>query len=330
MKTPIRLITLLIVCTATSVYAQNKPQFAFPLDCDLGTDCWTVNYVDVDSHPKSARDYTCSHKTDEGHKGTDFAIRSRVEMEKGVDVLAARDGTVLRMRNGEDDLPKTEEQNAEIRKQNKDCGNGIVLDHGNSLLSYFCHLNQDSIKVAVGDEVTIGQPIAQVGQSGFAEFPHLHFTVIWEGGQMDPFTANLKDDGCGKYEDNLWEDDLPYEPYTIFNGGFTQSVPDFKAIEKGQEPIKTLSANGEAFVYWAAFFHAFKGDKITLTILDPNGNIWAQREHILEKSRKRPSYYYTGRKLQGRTLQTGTYTGTIEYEKNGYPPKIVTHTVEVK
>ena len=123
-------------------------------------------------------------------------------MNKGVDVLAARDGKVLRIRDGEDDKPKTAAHYQSIRNQNKDCGNGVIIDHSNGLQTFYWHLKQDSISVSIGDIVKKGDTIAQIGQSGFSEFPHLHFTVIWEGGQIDPFTAQLKDDGCGKFKDN--------------------------------------------------------------------------------------------------------------------------------
>ena len=321
---------VIIFCgLAQLAYAQPKPQFGFPVDCELSKDCWTINYVDTDSHNKSNRDFTCGNKSYEGHKGTDFAIRSRIEMNKGVDVLAARDGKVLRIRDGEDDKPKTAAHYQSIRNQNKDCGNGVIIDHSNGLQTYYCHLKQDSISVSIGDIVKKGDTIAQIGQSGFSEFPHLHFTVIWEGGQIDPFTAQLKDDGCGKFKDNLWEDDLEYEPYSIFDGGFTNTLPDFEAIKSGIEPIKTLSGSGDAFVYWAGFYHAQEGDKVKLTIRNPKGEIYAQREHVIEESRKRPSYRYVGKRLKGRTLPSGTYTGSITYEKKGHTPKTVTHSVKV-
>jgi len=322
-------IACLFIVFTTNTHAQPKPQFAFPVDCELGKDCWTINYVDVDSHPKSSRDFTCAAKTYEGHKGTDFALRSRIEMNQGVNVLAARDGKVLRLRDGENDDPKSDAEYQTIRDQNKDCGNGVIIDHSNGLQTYYCHLKKDSITVAIGDEVKKGDVIAQIGQSGFAEFPHLHFTVIWEGGQIDPFTANVKDDGCGKFKDNLWENDLEYEPYSIFDGGFAATIPDFAEITKGQVHPKAISGSGDAFVYWSGFYHAIKGDKVTLTIRDPQGNIIANRQHTLGKSRKRPSYRYVGKKLNGKTLPSGTYTGSITYEKKGHPPKTVSHKIEV-
>jgi len=334
MKIILTYITLLLALTPTLSNAQNPqtrmPQFALPVECELNKDCWTVNYVDVDSHPKSARDFTCASKTYEGHKGTDFAIRSHIEMKKGVNVLAARDGTILRLRDGEDDTPKTDAQYQTIRDQNKDCGNGVIIDHGNGLQSYYCHLKKDSIKVAIGDEVKEGDPIAQIGQSGFAEFPHLHFTVIWEGGHIDPFTGFLKEDGCGKYKDNLWKQDMQYDPYAIFDGAFENSIPDFEAIKKGKTHAQTISKSADALVYWIGFYHAEEGDKITLTIHDSNGEVFAAREQVLEKSRKRPSYYYTGKKLKGRDIPNGTYTGTAKYEKKGHPSKTVKHSIIIK
>lgn len=327
-------IFLLLIGSAIPAHAQDGegtlPQFAFPVDCTLNEDCWIINYVDTDPHPKSARDFMCSNKTYEGHKGTDFALRSRIEMEEGVNVLAARDGTILRLRDGESDTPKTEDEYQAIRDANKDCGNGIILDHGNGLQSFYCHLKKGSINVKPGDEVKQGDPIAQIGQSGFSEFPHLHLTIIWEGGHIDPFTGHLMSDGCAKFKENMWEPDIPYTPYSVYDGGFSDSVPDFKTIEAGQNHPETLSADSNALVYWASFYHATEGDKITLTITDPSGDVFARREHTLKNSRKRPSFYYTGRKLNGKRLEPGIYTGQITYEKGKHSPKTFTHKIEIK
>lgn len=330
MKTKLTLIFMFMTFCGVA-HANDPPLFGFPVDCKLGTDCWTVNYVDVDPSPENAKDFRCQTKTYEGHKGTDFAIRSRIEMEQGVNVLAAKDGKVLRLRDGQDDLPKTEEQYQNIRRQNTDCGNGIVIDHGDGLSTYYCHLKKGSILVKPGDQVKEGSVIAQIGQSGFSEFPHLHFTIIWENGHMDPFTGMLKDDGCGEYKGNMWKDNLQYEPYTIFDGGFDGKIPNWEAIEAGQAPIKTLKITElDRFIYWVGFYHAQQGDQINLIIRDPNGQIFAQRNRTLENDRKRPSFYYVGRKLGEKTLIPGTYTGEITYTKAGFNPKTVKHTIEIE
>ena len=174
------------------------PQFLFPVACTLGEDCWGVNYVDVDPVAQIAKDFKCGPKSYDGHKGTDFALRSLADVEAGVDVLAAAAGTVLRFRDGEEDSLKTEREMAEIKVKTRECGNGIFLDHGNGLRTIYCHLKKDSLLVKRGQKVKAGQKIAQVGQSGFAEFPHLHFGVVWEGGVVDPYTGLLNTDGCGR------------------------------------------------------------------------------------------------------------------------------------
>ncbi|HOO81015.1 MAG TPA: peptidoglycan DD-metalloendopeptidase family protein [Alphaproteobacteria bacterium] len=312
---------LLIICailasTLSSAKAQNTPKFSFPLDCTLGTDCWIANYVDVDP-TEGVKDFKCTAKTYDGHKGVDFALKSRVIMNKGVNVLAAADGTILRMRDSENDNPKTKQEYDAITAANKDCGNGVILDHGQGLQTFYCHLKNGSIKAAPGQKINAGETLGQVGQSGFAEFPHLHFTVIWEGSHIDPFTGMTKEDGCGKFKQSLWNKEIPYAPYALFNGGFAENVPDFKTLnETGTRPQEpTLTS--KAFVFWISLYQMQKGDQITLKVLDPDGKTFIHREITQDTNRAR-QHYYTGRKLKDHSLKPGTYTATATLKTEGY------------
>ena len=56
-------------------------------------------------------------------------------------------------------------------------GNHILIDHGNGEISMLAHLRMASATVRVGDTVTAGQVIAQMGASGSANFPHLHYQL---------------------------------------------------------------------------------------------------------------------------------------------------------
>ena len=96
-------IVLGLVLLVAAAKAEDLPSFGLPIRCSLGTDCWVQNYVDHDSGPGAA-DFTCGHLTYDGHNGTDIRLADYAAMRRGVPVLAAAAGTVLRIREGMDDV----------------------------------------------------------------------------------------------------------------------------------------------------------------------------------------------------------------------------------
>lgn len=54
-------------------------------------------------------------------------------------------------------------------------GNGLVVSHGSGIYTYYGHLN--AFRVANGASVSAGQRIADMGETGNATGPHLHFEV---------------------------------------------------------------------------------------------------------------------------------------------------------
>ncbi|MDP6059766.1 MAG: M23 family metallopeptidase [Pirellulaceae bacterium] len=54
-------------------------------------------------------------------------------------------------------------------------GNVVFIKHREHEVSVLAHLKQGSVKVAVGDRVTVGQPIGLCGNSGNSSEPHLHY-----------------------------------------------------------------------------------------------------------------------------------------------------------
>ena len=57
-------------------------------------------------------------------------------------------------------------------------GNHIVQDIGNGNYAFYAHLKTGSVKVKVGDQLTTGQVIAALGNTGNSDAPHLHFHVM--------------------------------------------------------------------------------------------------------------------------------------------------------
>lgn len=63
-------------------------------------------------------------------------------------------------------------------------GNAVIIDHGNGLETLYGHLSE--VLVNVGDLVTQLQTIGLSGNTGNSTGPHLHFSVIKDGEQVDP------------------------------------------------------------------------------------------------------------------------------------------------
>jgi hypothetical protein len=83
-------------------------------------------------------------------------------------VLAPADGVVTFVLDGRPDLPIGEAD------PYYHAGNHLVIDIGSGRYLMIGHLRQDSIQVRVGDQITEGQPIARVGNSGNSTAPHIH------------------------------------------------------------------------------------------------------------------------------------------------------------
>jgi murein DD-endopeptidase MepM/ murein hydrolase activator NlpD len=63
-------------------------------------------------------------------------------------------------------------------------GNTIFLDHGQGLITMYCHLDQ--VHVAQGQHVNRGDVIGTVGMTGRVTGPHLHWSVSLNGTMVEP------------------------------------------------------------------------------------------------------------------------------------------------
>jgi Peptidase family M23 len=269
----------------------------FPVACTLGTDCFIQQYIDRDPGP-GARDFTCGPLSYDGHDGTDIAVPTTQDMLEGVAVRAAAAGTVLRMRTS---LPDNTAPGAPVDfPPGQDCGNGLVLDHGDGWQTQYCHMRQGSSPMRPGDRLTAGQPIGQIGLTGNTEFPHLHFTLRKDGNVVDPFAPAMAPDACstaGSATD-LWAASVPYAAGGLAGIGMADHVPSFDAIKHGLPPVSALPADAPAIVLWVHLFGHRAGDELQMTITGPDGPFTTQTE-TLDRTQAR-SFRATGRKLADR------------------------------
>jgi murein DD-endopeptidase MepM/ murein hydrolase activator NlpD len=94
------------------------------------------------------------------HKGVDIAAK------KGTPIVATQSGIVS------------------IREEYFFNGNTIYLDHGEGVVSVYCHMQKFAVRV--GDFVEQGDVIGYVGTTGRSTGPHLHFGLMLNGEAVDP------------------------------------------------------------------------------------------------------------------------------------------------
>ncbi len=308
---------VLLVASAAASAQEQEPRFAWPAACTLGQDCFIQNYVDTAPGPRFAN-FRCDRLGYDGDNGIDIRLRDLAAMRQGVDILAAADGTVLRVRDGEPDI-SVKERGAEAVKDVK-AGNAVIIDHGGGWQTRYAHMKQGSIRVKPGDTVKTGQPLGQIGLSGSTEFPHVEFTVMKAQGDgaveafIDPFTALPIGSGCETAGHPLWAADVPYIPTGLLIAGFAAGPADWETARRG-DYAGIKGGRNAPLVLWAESFGVRGGDTQTVVITGPDGKPVHQDRTVLAESKNLWSVF-SGRRAPPGGWKPGTYTGRYQLERN--------------
>ena len=297
---------------ATPAVARD-PILRQPIACTLGETCYIQQYVDHDASSGTS-DFRCSKLTYDGHKGTAFGLYSLADQAAGVDVLAAAPGTVVATRNHMPDILSNAPDAPSV--DGVECGNGLVIRHGDGWETQYCHMMQDSIIVSKGDRVAADTVLGQVGLSGRTEFPHLHLSVRHRGTVIDPFDADGEISCTNNTETTLWEDPITYVPGGILAVGFSEEVPAFDDIKAGGAHETTLVANAASLVAWGFAYGGQVADTMAITITGPDGTILYEGENMLERNQAQ-FFRAGGKRLRANAWPTGRYSAIIKLIRDG-------------
>lgn len=331
------LVAVLIAAAlgAASAAGAGAPVLSLPVDCRLGDTCVIQNYVDTDPGP-GRRDHACGTLSYQDHRGTDFRLPDLAAMRRGVAVLAAAPGVVLRVRDGMDDISMRDLSPGAI--EGVEAGNAVVVGHGDGWETQYSHLKQGSIRVQAGDRVEAGQPIGDIGLSGNTEFPHVDFAVRHDNRVVDPFLGIREPGVCaaedaGVLKDSLWRPDLrpalAYRAGGILAVGFAAEPPSETVARDTGYADHPPGAASAILALWAELYGGRPGDVLRLVLQGPGGRTLQQGEATLPKalavafvavSANRPAAGWPG----------GTYRGTLTITRDGRTLAETVRTVEIR
>lgn len=150
---------------ASCSLGQNQSGFMFPLPSDAIVTCTSPYGFRVAPTVKGSSN----------HAGLDLAVAG------GTNIYAAKSGTVIETRN---DVQTNTANDASVPSS----GNYVKIKHEDGTMTAYLHMNPGSVTVNVGEVVSQGDKIGEVGTTGASTGYHLHFTVYdVSGATVDPY-----------------------------------------------------------------------------------------------------------------------------------------------
>jgi len=252
----------------------------------------------------------------DGHNGVDLRVPSLAAQQRGVSVIAAAAGVVKAVRDGIADVNVHTIGTDKIA--GRECGNGVLIEHGGGWETLYCHMANGSIRVRTGNRVETGAPLGLVGLSGNTEFPHLHFSVGCNDVIVDPFDADAP--ACGATR-SLWSqsaaDALAYHSPTVINFGFADETLSLADIESGRTDAMAPTAESPALVAYVRAIGLRAKDIQSFTIKGPNGEVIARSVVPPLDSNMAERFMYVGQRKAATEWPRGVYEADFEIRREG-------------
>lgn len=278
----------------------------FPLDCQLGTNCW-LSSLPRHYFKDKQLDFRCGPITKDNNLGTEFIIKDMQQMMEGVDVIAPISGQVIAKQDGHED---------NLSLGGDSCGNMITIAN-EQFIVIFCHLKNMSVRLNKGEKVNTGDVIGQVGASGYVDHPKLFMKLEMVDDDkvrdLDPFYGRQLD--CGLPPESLWENvelmDFNARTGIVFNYGFAFDNITAYIIANGEHK-KNIPANPKIFVGFVEMLSVNKGDVVNISITDSSGSVIASRKHEFGKFQTR-YLLYVEKNLRQQKIK-GNFELKIKYQ----------------
>ena len=237
-------------------------------------------------------------------------------MRKGVAVIAAAAGIVVRVRDGVADKRVANKNQADAISP-IGCGNAVVIDHPNEWRTYYCHLRNGSLAVKKGMYVEKGAILGRVGTSGLASFAHVHFGVLHQGQKIDPFLGVPLLQGGQTEKQMLWEDPIRYVPTGLISAGFSLKKVDVNAIWQGDSSPLSFTDQAPSLVFWVHPFGVIAGDVEQLRLISPDGKTAVEINVVIKNSNRiNKVSLIEQRNTPDHRLNAGTWQGEYQLRRN--------------
>lgn len=288
-----------------------------PVACEIGKTCFIQQYPDHDPGP-GAKDYMCGSMSYDRHDGVDIRLPTLAAQQRGVAVLAAAPGTVKGVRDGMADVSVRLAGPSSVA--GRECGNGVVIAHQNGWETQYCHMAKASLLVRAGDVVQAGTVLGRIGESGDAEFPHVHFALRHNGEKLDPFAYDAASGQCGAGH-SLWSAKaraaLVYRAPQLINQGFAGAPVSMDDIESGRAEAAPPDGGSGALVAFVRTIALLQGDIQELSLTAPDGNVIVSNRAAPLDHDKAQWMFFVGKKKPPQGFASGRYTAHYEVKRAG-------------